>query len=89
MPAQIITTDDLREFNTELIQELKELFSTVPDQKKQWLKSPEVMKLLDISPGTLQHLRVTGILPYTKIGGTVYYKYEEVLQMLEKNKKRK
>ncbi len=89
MAVEIITKEDLKNFKSELVQELKELFSAAPDTQKQWLKSPEVRKLLGISAGTLQHLRVIGTLPYTKIGGTIYYKYEEVLQMLEKNRKRK
>ncbi|HVD99966.1 MAG TPA: helix-turn-helix domain-containing protein [Cytophagaceae bacterium] len=89
MAVEIITKEDLKNFKNELVQELKELFSTTPDPQKQWIKSSEVRKLLGISPGTLQHLRVVGTLPYTKIGGTMYYKYEDVMQMLEKNKKRK
>lgn len=89
MAVEIITKEDLKNFKNELINELKELFATAPDQQKQWLKSQEVRKMLGISPGTLQHLRIIGTLPYTKIGGTLYYKHEDVIQMLEKNKKRK
>jgi hypothetical protein len=89
MAVEIITKEDLKNFKTELLNELKELFSTTSDQQKPWLKSQEVRKLLAISPGTLQHLRIIGTLPYTKIGGTLYYKHEDVIQMLEKNKKRK
>ena len=88
MAVEIITKEDLKIFKTELISELKEIFTSASSQKKQWLKSQEVRKLLGISAGTLQHLRVIGTLPYTKIGGTLYYKYEEVIQMLEQNKKR-
>ena len=87
MAVEIITKEDLRIFKSELVNELKELFTITSDQKKQWLKSQEVRKLLGISAGTLQHLRVIGTLPYTKIGGTLYYKHEEVIQMLEKNKR--
>ncbi len=89
MAVEIITKEDLKIFKSELLSELKEIFGTTSNQQKQWLKSQEVRKLLGISPGTLQHLRVIGTLPYTKIGGTLYYKYEEVIQMLEQNKKRK
>jgi hypothetical protein len=42
--------------------------------------------MLNISPGTLQHLRVSRVLPFTKIGGLVYYDYSEVLKVLDKNK---
>lgn len=89
MAVEIITKEDLKNFKTELLNELKELFSNTSDQQKPWLKSQEVRKLLAISPGTLQHLRIIGTLPYTKIGGTLYYKHEDVIHMLEKNKKRK
>jgi hypothetical protein len=37
--------------------------------EKKWLKSSEVKKMLGISPGTLQNLRINGMLPFTKIGG--------------------
>lgn len=89
MAIEIITREELDKFKDELINELTEIFNSVQKNRKEWLKSPEVMKLLDISPGTLQHLRVTGVLPYTKVGGTIYYSYDDIHQMLEKNKKRK
>jgi hypothetical protein len=66
MAAQIITTEDLYIFKQELLQELKDLIISLPNQQKKWLKSPEVRKMLGISPGTLQNLRVNGTLPYTK-----------------------
>uniref|UniRef100_UPI004047A37D helix-turn-helix domain-containing protein n=1 Tax=Roseivirga sp. TaxID=1964215 RepID=UPI004047A37D len=53
---------------------------------KKWLKSYEVRKLLDISPGTLQNLRVNGTLPFTKIGGVIYYDYTDIQSMLQSNK---
>lgn len=85
MPATIITTDELREFKIELLEEIKEIM----DKKattKEWLRSSELRKMLKISPGTLQNLRVNGILPYTKIGGVIYYALSDVMQMLEDNK---
>ncbi len=59
MPAQIITTDDLREFKIELLDEISKLLEESKELKpKKWLKSTEVRKLLNISPGTLQTLRI-------------------------------
>lgn len=49
---------------------------------KKWLKSHEVRKLLKISPGTLQHLKVNGTIPYTKIGGVHYFDYEKIQEVL-------
>ena len=87
MSAQIITTDDLREFKIELLDEIRAIVS---EQKtaisKKWLKSNEVRNLLNISPGTLQTLRINGTLPYTKIGGTNYYNFTDIEKLLLKNK---
>jgi hypothetical protein len=56
----------------------------MPAQK--WLKSNQVRKMLLVSPGTLQNLRINGTLPYTKIGGVIFYDYEDIKKMLEKHK---
>jgi len=87
MAATIITTEDLWEFKMELLDDIKKLLSNKSGQlTKKWLKSPEVRELLGISPGTLQTLRINGTLPYTKMGGTLYYDYQEIIQVLQKNK---
>lgn len=86
MAAEIITTDDLHTFKIELLDEFKKLLETAGSkQPKKWLRSSEVRKLLGISPGTLQNLRVNTI-PYTKIGGIIYYSYDDIKQLLETNK---
>ena len=87
MPTEIITTDDLREFKLELLDDFKRLLKEHAGQPtKKWLKSPEVRKLLDISPGTLQNLRINGTLPFTKMGGLMYYDYEDIKKFLSDNK---
>jgi len=86
MPTEIVTTDDLREFKIELIKEIKQLLAVHHGQpSKIWLKSFEVRKLLGISPGTLQNMRINGTLPYTKIGGVMFYDYDEIKKTLEKH----
>jgi len=87
MGATIITTEDLMEFKGELLEDIKALLKDQNGQQgKKWLKSNEVRDLLGISPGTLQNLRINGTLPYTKIGGVLYYEYHEIMEVLEKNK---
>lgn len=87
MATEIITKEDLHEFKAELLQDLKRLFKQhAGEPSKKWLKSYEVRKLLDISPGTLQNLRVNGTLPFTKVGGVLYYDYEDIQQVLHGNK---
>lgn len=87
MAASIITTEDLQQFKHELLGDIKEILSENSGlQTKKWLKSPEVRKLLSISPGTLQNMRVNGTLPFTKIGGVIYYDYQDIQKMLTENR---
>jgi len=87
MGATIITTEDLMEFKVELLEDIKDLLENQNKQlNKKWLKSNEVRELLGISPGTLQNLRINGTLPYTKVGGVLYYEYHEIMEVLEQNK---
>jgi len=89
MPSEIITTEDLREFKTELFSELKKLFDERHGQStKKWLKSYEVRKMLGISPGTLQNMRINGTLPFTKMGGILFYDSAEIQKILESNKQK-
>ena len=87
MPANLITTEDLIEFKMELLDEFKSIINASEKfESKKFLKSAEIRKLLKISPGTLQTLRINGTLPYTKIGGVILYDLKEILKMLEANK---
>lgn len=87
MAATIITTEDLLEFKMELLDEIKKLLNNQSGRTtKKWLKSQEVRELLGISPGTLQNLRINGTLPYTKVGGVLYYDYDEINKVLEQNR---
>jgi len=85
---QILTQGDLIEFKEDMLQEfkrlIKECFNGQPGKK--WLKSAEVKKLLGISHGFLQSLRDSGVLPFTKIGGSIYYDYEDITFMMSANK---
>ena len=86
MAVQIITIEDLNEFRNLLLNDLKEIINSKPQQSKQWLKSNEVRKLLNIPPGTLQNLRINGTLSYTKIGGIMYYNHADIDKLLNGNK---
>ncbi|MCM4157609.1 helix-turn-helix domain-containing protein [Gramella sp. AN32] len=87
MPTSIITTDDLREFKLELLEDIKSLLSKQSSGTlKRYLKSGEVMDLLQISPGTLQNLRINGTLPYNKVGGIIYYDIQEIHRVMDENR---
>jgi hypothetical protein len=91
MPAEILTTDDLREFKVELIEEFRRIISSSmvsnsPPQKH-LLKSSEAQELLDLSPNSLRNLRVSRVLPFTKINGVIYYERSDIDQMIARHKK--
>ncbi|SDD90962.1 Helix-turn-helix domain-containing protein [Pricia antarctica] len=87
MPTSIITTDDLRDFKLELLDDINQLLAQHATVKlKKYLKSSEVMDMLQVSPGTLQNLRVNGTLPYTKVGGILYYDAEEIQSVMTANR---
>jgi hypothetical protein len=89
MPTTIVTTEDLMEFKLELLEEIKKLLNSPSGSgsgSKKWLKSTEVMKLLQISPGTLQNFRINGNLPFTRIGGSIYYDADEINKILMENR---
>ena len=86
MAIEVITREDLNEFRTLLLSDLNAIFNSKPQQQKQWLKSSEVRKLLNISPGPLQNPRVNGTITYTKIGGILYYASNDLDKALETNK---
>lgn len=81
-----VTYQELIAFKIQLLHEFKHLLKERhnPTHKK-WLKSNEVRAFLGISHGTLQTLRDTGKLPFSRIGGVIYYSREELEQLLDKN----
>ncbi|MDE3741157.1 helix-turn-helix domain-containing protein [Maribacter polysaccharolyticus] len=87
MATNIITTDDLRDFKMELLDDIKNLLTTQASGRiKKYMKSSEVMDLLQVSPGTLQNLRINGTLPYTKVGGIIYYDSDEIQKVMDANR---
>ena len=88
---QLITLGDLLEFKTNLLQEMSILLKPLvqqgtKDPVKRWLKADEVRAMLRISPGKLQYLRDTGMIPFTKLGGITYYDYNEIEAVMESGK---
>jgi len=98
MEVTIITAEDFELFKAEffsqfekLAADLKELTAEKQKNKtfeyegKRWIKSHQVQRLLGISPGTLQNLRINGTMPFTKIGGVIYYSQEDINSLMQRN----
>jgi len=87
MTVEIITKSDLEEFKKDLLKEIKSLLAAKPISQEKWLKGSEVRALLKISPSTLQNLRISGVLKFSKVGNTLYYQTENIQKLLEGKEK--
>lgn len=74
----------LKELKSEIILEVRQ---TLRDREKgkisRWLKSAEVKKMLNLSHGKLQMMRDTKTIPFSRIGGTIYYNVDDIERMME------
>lgn len=83
MAQNIVTIEDLQEFRLQRLNDLRELMEKQRNTtERTWLRSAEVRKLLRVSHGTLQNLRINGELPYKKLGGIIFYKLEDIQKAL-------
>jgi len=87
MAVNILTFDDLQQFKTQLFDEISVILKNEVQQPKRWLKTNEVKKLLQISPTTLQTLRINGSLVYSKLGGIIYYDYDHIQKTFTDNQR--
>jgi hypothetical protein len=65
------------------IQELQNAKSQSITDK--WIDGQEVMLTLHISKRTLQTLRDTNVLPFSRVNGKFYYKVADIDKLLESN----
>lgn len=72
-----------------VVEELKEVRAEIKSIKKghaqEWMDGQEVTLALHISQRTLQTLRCSGQLPFSKPHKKLYYKASDVKAMLERN----
>jgi len=84
MATEVITKADLEDFRKLLLEDIRQLIGAKTEAPMgKWLKSYQVKNLLKISAGTLQNLRVNGTIPFTRIGNIIYYKADDIAQLLQ------
>lgn len=86
MKVEFITKEDFEQFKSDIANMITTL--TNNSKPKTWLRSSEVREMLGISPGTLQNMRIHGYIPYSKVGGSLFYDLKDIEDVLEKNKTR-
>lgn len=88
MAIEIVTSQDLEKLRDSLKQDLTDLItqSLNLEISKKWLKSNEVQRMLKICPSSLQNLRDTGVLPFTKFGNSIYFDRDDIHEIMKANK---
>ncbi|MBN2828927.1 MAG: helix-turn-helix domain-containing protein [Candidatus Cloacimonetes bacterium] len=84
MDAIIITKQDLDQFKSEIIQEIRsKMGSRMSDNAETWLRTRDVCRILKISPSTLQNLRNNRKIPFQKLNGLILYKKSDIESLFE------
>jgi hypothetical protein len=82
----IATKKDIEQLEKNLLEGFRKIFQNGDFSEKKYLRSAEVCTMLGISLSSLQNLRILGHLSYSKVSGTLFYEYEDVIKMIEDNK---
>lgn len=82
MQIELMTKQDFEVFKKELLAAIAAFSGEAKNSEKEWLRSKEVRKMLNISYGTLQNLRVKKLLNPTKVEGVYYYRLSEIQSLL-------
>lgn len=80
---EIIDVPRLMERLNEFLERQQESASRTP--LAEWMDNSDVMRALNISQRTLQTLRSNGMLPYSQIGGKLYYRRADIETLLDSN----
>lgn len=83
---EILSKEDLELFRIRMISDIEKLLEASFDHMKDdfsWLRSKAIRKMMDISPATLQNLRITGKIRFKKVMGSYYYNKEDLRKLFE------
>lgn len=81
---ELLTKEDLNDFQRNLIRQLKELITKTPEDNR-WLKTAEVCKMFKISHNTLLAMRLNKTIAFTRIGRNLYYKQSDLENLMLTN----
>lgn len=81
-----LSKQDLELFRIRMISDIEKILKANNDHTKLdfgWLRSKAVRKIMDISPATLQNLRITEKVRFKKVMGSYYYSKEDLLKLFD------
>lgn len=91
-----ITKDDLRQLRMQLLNDFEELLrkkislqkdKKINEKSPEWLRSKSVRNILNVSPATLQNLRISGKIRFRKVLGSYYYNRLDLLELFGDERK--
>lgn len=84
MDLVVVSNSDLRDLICEAVQH------AIPrsESRTDWLSNKAAQDYLELSRPTLQRLRSSGKLPFSKVGGKIYYRRADVEALLERHLRR-
>lgn len=82
----VISKEDFDQFKKELMDEIRQIIQPSIENKTKWLRSSDVREMLNISDSTLQTFRINGTIPAYKLDSTWFYKYDEIVDVIEKGR---
>ena len=90
MTTVITNKADLEEIITSSVEKALEQVKAASKsiEQKEWITNKEARELTGLSKSTLQRFRSSGILPFSKIRGNIFYRYEDICSVLEQHKNR-
>ena len=68
-----------------IVSEVQKINNSIAN-KRDWLRTNEASIYLGLSITQIHNLKRNGLLPYSKIAGTIYFKKTDIDQLLEANK---
>ncbi|WP_100376060.1 MerR family transcriptional regulator [Chryseobacterium geocarposphaerae] len=94
MEISLLTKEDLLEFKIELLLDIERILDekiqhleyTPKSMDPEWVRSKSIRDFMNISPGTLQNLRVTGKIKFKKVLGSYYYNIDDLKKLFENEK---
>lgn len=74
----------------ELVKDVRDLKELMKRQNRETmvpelLRTDEIKKILKLKDSSLATLRQNGTLPFTKIGGTIYYLKQDIIDSIKNN----
>lgn len=83
MKIDIVTKEEIAELKT-MMQKVLDLLEARKEENYDWTDSKGMQEMLHCSEGALSNYRNSGLLPFAKHGGKIYYSRKEVNNILTK-----